>query len=93
MTQRIIKFRAWDGERMDYDPLVGCAGSEDYNVNEAFTDKANTDKRIWTQFTGLLDKNGKEIFEGDIVKKGNTNLFLVKAKQLSKWFSSIVLQL
>ena|SRR5579872_3015626 len=74
---RAIKIRAWDTVRnrfleayeMQY-LYIDSDGRVQYSDSAPFNPR---DERtvLLTEFTGLVDKNGTEIFEGDIVRIGS----------------------
>lgn len=65
--KREIKFRAWDGYKMDYSPLVS---TYDATVNsEFYFAESGQSGKIFQQFTGEKDIEGRDIYEGDIIRR------------------------
>jgi len=67
---REIKFRVWDGTepKMWEDLSLEFLIQFEKTLNKSLTRLDNVlPKTVVMQYTGLKDKNGKEIYEGDIV--------------------------
>ena len=85
---RQIKFRVWDAEIKQMcqvlmiwpAPIIGVQWIRQ-NGNIVLSTTASKEGVEVMQFTDMHDKNGKEIYEGDIVKYGNDMPIEVVFKQ------------
>lgn len=74
---REIKFRAWDSKENRWK----------YPVWDITNDLSkNNQNYLIFQFTGLQDKNGIDIYEGDIIKMDNGTLYTIVFRGMGFWF-------
>ncbi len=83
MENRIIKFRVWDKSAKLNKADCGTMIPHEYAIESAYFLDALDSKYPIMQFTGLLDKNGKEIYEDDVINVPYNRIGYVHVKYIA----------
>lgn len=81
IQNREIKFRAWDND--DKKLIYSGNNYPFHKMGGYYLDDLIGNESELMQYTGLKDKNGKEVYEGDIVKRYTGYVFEEKIRKYS----------